>query len=87
MATTMNVSLTPELIKLIQSKVESGMYSNASEFVREAVRTFEYSQEYLYSLKMERLKAALADGISQLESNNSETYTLGEVMEEIENGA
>lgn len=34
----MNVSLTPELEQYIRSKVDSGLYSNASEVVREALR-------------------------------------------------
>lgn len=34
----MNVSLTPELEQYIRSKVESGLYGNASEVVREALR-------------------------------------------------
>lgn len=34
----MNLSITPELQQLIQRKVDSGMYSNASEVVRDALR-------------------------------------------------
>lgn len=34
----MNVSLTPELEQYIRRKVDSGLYSNASEVVREALR-------------------------------------------------
>lgn len=34
----MNVSLTPELEKYIRRKVASGLYNNASEVMREAVR-------------------------------------------------
>ena len=34
----MNVSLTPELEQYVRGKVESGLYSNASEVVREALR-------------------------------------------------
>ena len=34
----MNVSLTPALEQYIRRKVESGLYSNASEVVREALR-------------------------------------------------
>ena len=34
----MNVSLTPELERYIRGKVDSGLYSNASEVVREALR-------------------------------------------------
>jgi antitoxin ParD1/3/4 len=34
----MNLSLTPELEQVIQRKIDSGMYSNASEVVRDALR-------------------------------------------------
>jgi Arc/MetJ-type ribon-helix-helix transcriptional regulator len=34
----MHISLTPELETKIKSKVESGMYNNASEVIREALR-------------------------------------------------
>ncbi len=34
----MNLSITPELQQLIQSKIDSGMYTNASEVVRDALR-------------------------------------------------
>ncbi|MBV8553144.1 MAG: type II toxin-antitoxin system ParD family antitoxin [Acidobacteriaceae bacterium] len=37
----MNVSLTPELEKFINAKVESGRYHSASEVVREALRLLE----------------------------------------------
>ncbi|HEX4807926.1 MAG TPA: type II toxin-antitoxin system ParD family antitoxin [Bryobacteraceae bacterium] len=37
----MNVSLTPELEKLVNAKVRSGRYNSASEVVREALRLLE----------------------------------------------
>jgi len=37
----MNVSLTPELEEIVQSKVRSGRYRSASEVVREALRLME----------------------------------------------
>lgn len=37
----MNVSLTPELDKFVNAKVESGRYTSASEVVREALRLLE----------------------------------------------
>jgi antitoxin ParD1/3/4 len=36
-----NVSLTPELEKLVSAKVESGRYNSASEVVRDALRLLE----------------------------------------------
>ncbi len=37
---TMNVSLTDELERFVDGKVESGMYNNASEVIRESLRLF-----------------------------------------------
>ena len=37
----MNVSLTPELVNFVQTKVLSGRYTSASEVVREALRLLE----------------------------------------------
>lgn len=34
----MNISLTPELEKAVKAKVQSGLYNNASEVIREALR-------------------------------------------------
>ena len=34
----MNVNLTPQLEELVRSKVASGLYTSASEVVREALR-------------------------------------------------
>jgi Arc/MetJ-type ribon-helix-helix transcriptional regulator len=34
----MNVSLTPELEKFVEGRVESGLYNNASEVGREGLR-------------------------------------------------
>jgi antitoxin ParD1/3/4 len=41
----MNVSLTPELEKFVDRKVESGLYNNASEVVREGLRLLKEHDE------------------------------------------
>lgn len=41
----MNVSLTPELEKFVESKVDSGLYNNASEVVRESLRLLKEHDE------------------------------------------
>lgn len=62
----MNISLTPELEKLVQAKVASGLYNNASEVIREALRD---------SLKRENeadwLRAQAAIGYAQLEAGDA----------------
>jgi antitoxin ParD1/3/4 len=52
----MNVSLTPKLEQIVRQKVESGMYSNASEVVREAIRQMEARDRFKH------LQAAIAEG-------------------------
>jgi len=41
----MNVSLTPELERFVQGKVETGLYNNASEVVREGLRLLKEHDE------------------------------------------
>ena len=62
----MNISLTPELEKFIQSKVESRMYQTASEVVREAIRLMA-QQDQDRQAKFEALKRDVQLGIDQFE--------------------
>jgi antitoxin ParD1/3/4 len=41
----MNVSLTPELQEFVNGKVESGLYNNASEVIREGLRLLKENDE------------------------------------------
>lgn len=41
----MNVSLTPELEKFVNAKVQGGRYNSASEVVREALRLLEEHEQ------------------------------------------
>jgi antitoxin ParD1/3/4 len=47
----MNVSLTPELEKFVQSRVSSGRYQTASEVVREGLRLLEEREAALRELR------------------------------------
>ncbi|MGH9815133.1 MAG: type II toxin-antitoxin system ParD family antitoxin [Candidatus Acidiferrales bacterium] len=47
----MNASLTPELERLINEKVETGSYQTASEVVREALRLLKQRDEALWQLR------------------------------------
>ncbi|MBM3745645.1 MAG: type II toxin-antitoxin system ParD family antitoxin [Acidobacteria bacterium] len=61
----MNVALTPELEKLVSEKVRSGMYSSASEVVREALRLLE-EQDEVKRLRREELRRKIDAGYEQL---------------------
>ena len=49
----MNVSLTPELERLINDKVDTGSYQTASEVVREALRLLKLRDEGLVQLRQD----------------------------------
>ena len=66
----MNVSLTPELERLVQEKVESGLYCSASEVVREALRLLQ-EQDELRRLRREELKRQIMVGIEQLDTGRT----------------
>ncbi len=57
----MHVSLTPELERLVRDRVESGLYNNASEVIREALRLLVERHE-LRQLKLQRLRLELEKG-------------------------
>ena len=57
----MHVSLTAKLERMVRERVESGLYNNASEVVREALRQLQETDE-LRRLKLKRLREELAKG-------------------------
>lgn len=66
----MHVSLTPELEKIIKKKVDSGLYNNASEVIREALRiTLKVESEN------EWLKREAAIGFAQLDAGETVRIT------------
>jgi antitoxin ParD1/3/4 len=60
---TRNVSLTKELDQFVASRVKGGMYANASEVMRTALRIME-REEREFEEKMAALRAAIEDGIA-----------------------
>ena len=60
---TRNVSLTPELDRFITTKVEAGLYANASEVMRTALRLLE-RDERENEAKLEALRNAVDIGIA-----------------------
>ena len=62
----MNVSVTPELYELVQRKVHSGLYGNASEVVRDALRRMNENAivDTAWNELNDTLEAAVASGRS-----------------------
>lgn len=57
----MNVNLTPQLEELVRQKVASGMYSSASEVVREALRLMD-EQDRLRATRLAQLQQDIIAG-------------------------
>lgn len=64
----MHVSLTPELESRVKAKVESGLYNNASEVIREALRFMESHEEWIREIKVARLREQLHVGVQELDA-------------------
>ncbi len=66
----MNVSLTPELEKWVQDKVQSGLYGSSSEVVRDALRILhQFEQERVR--KLSSLQSEIQIGLEQLKAGRS----------------
>lgn len=64
----MNVSLTPELERLVSEKVETGMYQTASEVVREGLRLLKDRDD-------RELRADVRAGFDSADAGNYTDYT------------
>ena len=74
----MNVSLTPELEKLVQSKVESGLYNSASEVIRESLRLL-HERDRVREIRLEELRKEIHKGIDQIKRGEYTIYDTEEL--------
>lgn len=65
----MSVTLTPQLEAMIQERVDSGRYTDASEVVRDALRHLEEHE------RSENLNALLAVGLEQAQRGETVAFT------------
>ena len=65
----MNVSLTPELERLVNDKVQTGMYQTASEVVREGLRLLADRDQHLDALRRD-----IASGLEAVDRGDYTDY-------------
>jgi antitoxin ParD1/3/4 len=70
---TMNISLTPQLEKLVQERVKSGRYTSASEVIREALRLLE-SHDRAVERGLVQLHADVDAGLRQLDEGRASPF-------------
>lgn len=74
----MHISLTETLEKWVREKVESGLYSNASEVIREALRE-RIRAERTEGESLEALRAQIDVGLQQAERGELLDWTMGDI--------
>jgi len=74
----MNISLTPELEEVVRKKVESGLYNNSSEVIREALR-----QSLLRERENDWIVREAALGYAQLEAGTVRRVTNKKAFEKL----
>ncbi len=74
----MNVSLTPELEKLVNDKVKSGRYNSASEVVREGLRLLQDHDE-LKRIRTDELRREIMLGVEQIRNGQSVNVPIDEL--------
>ena len=60
---TLNVNLTPKLEDMVRQKVSGGLYNNASEVIRDALRLME-ERDRLQAAKIEALRQDIQAGLT-----------------------
>jgi len=75
----LHISLSPEYWRIIQDKIDSGYYANATEVIRDALRRM---QENESNQSLTRLRAELALGLEQAERNELVDLDLDEIENE-----
>jgi antitoxin ParD1/3/4 len=81
---SMNISVTPELLKIVKAKVKSGMYNNASEVVREAIRQMDLTAQMLKEMEVLYVRQALAEGVRQLDAGETVALTKKDILAGLE---
>jgi antitoxin ParD1/3/4 len=56
----------PEVESRVRAKVKGGLYNNASEVIREALRFVDTHDEWIKELKLQQLRVQLTEGTDKL---------------------
>ncbi len=77
----MNISLTSNAEHYVQSKVQSGMFSNASEVIEVAVHRMHEADER-YMAKFERLRAEVQIGLDDIACGRVSNKSILDLIDE-----
>ncbi len=75
----MHVSLTERLQEFVREKVDSGLYNDSSEVIREALRIME-QKDQLHKIKLDQLREAVLIGDEQLTRGEYSIRTIDDII-------
>ena len=79
----MHISLTDRLNEYVREKVASGLYNNASEVIREALR-LKIAAEETEEAKLQRLREAIDPAWQQAERGECVPFDLKGILNELD---
>ncbi len=75
----MNISLTPQLEKMVNRKIKSGMYTSASEVIREALRLLN-EHDKIRELQIREMKEKVMAGVQQIREGKISRFDKDEII-------
>lgn len=79
----MNITLTPEMEKIINDEISSGNYDSPDDVLRESLRLLK-EQKLSRQVRRENLRREVQKGIDQIRNGQLKTYdSADEMIEEI----
>ena len=79
----MHISLTERLDEYVKEKVRSGLYNNASEVVREALR-MKIAAEETEAIKLQKLRDAIEPAWQQAEKGQCLPFDMQSIITELD---
>ncbi|MBY0417866.1 MAG: type II toxin-antitoxin system ParD family antitoxin [Pararheinheimera sp.] len=81
----MNITLGTEFEKRIQEKVASGMYTSASEVIRDGLRLL-FEKDMLKQQQLDVLRQEVAKGFDQLSESEQSSKSVLDIFDEVSRG-
>jgi antitoxin ParD1/3/4 len=78
----MNITLGIEFEKRIQEKVASGMYTSASEVIRDGLRLL-FEKDMLKQQQLDVLRQEVAKGFEQLSAGKQSSKSVLDIFDEV----
>ena len=75
----MNISLTPHLERMVNQKIESGMYTSVSEVIREALRLLN-EHDRIKELQLREMKEKIMAGVEQIREGKTSRFSADEII-------